>query len=73
MTNNELIGLAEREAQRLTDENDHSAATLMRELCERLRGSHAINVDARGADAAVVARVVAALNETVRRNPNALR
>lgn len=50
MTNNELIGLAEREAQRLNEENDHSAATLMRQLCERLRGNYTIYVDATGVD-----------------------
>lgn len=37
MTDNELLTLADREAQRLTDENDHSAAIIIRELCERLR------------------------------------
>ncbi|GBD48087.1 hypothetical protein [Methylopila sp. Yamaguchi] len=37
MTKNELIGLAEREADRLTDENDHGASTIMRELIARLR------------------------------------
>jgi hypothetical protein len=37
MTENELISLAEREAQRLTDENDHCAAIIMRALIQRLR------------------------------------
>ncbi|WP_020187805.1 hypothetical protein [Methylopila sp. 73B] len=37
MTRSELIGLAEREVQRLTDENDHSAASIMGELIARLR------------------------------------
>jgi len=37
VTENDLLTLAEREAQRLTEENDHGAAIIMRELMERLR------------------------------------
>lgn len=37
MTDADLLTLADREIQRLTDENDHSAAVLMRELARRLR------------------------------------
>jgi len=37
VTDSELLTLAEREAQRLTDDNDHGAAIIMRELMERLR------------------------------------
>ena len=69
MTNNELISLGEREAQRLDDENDHGAAIIMREMCDRLRSrpdggmTYAPNIDARGADAEAVARLAAAMAE----------
>jgi|APThiThiocy_ev2_2_1041544.scaffolds.fasta_scaffold04319_10 hypothetical protein len=33
----DLLTLADREAQRLTDENDHGAAIIMRALINRLR------------------------------------
>ena len=37
MRDAELLTLADREAQRLTDENDHCAAIIMKALAERLR------------------------------------
>lgn len=37
MTKNELLTLADREAARLTEENDHCAAAIIRSLCECLR------------------------------------
>lgn len=37
MTENDLLQLAEREAQRLADENDHCAAIIIRSLIARLR------------------------------------
>lgn len=39
MHDNDLLQLADREIQRLTSENDHGAAIIMRALVERLRGS----------------------------------
>lgn len=35
----DLLVLADREAQRLTDENDHSAAAIMRALAELVRSA----------------------------------
>lgn len=43
----DLITLAEREIQRLTEENEHSAAVIMRELCERLRSAATATEDAK--------------------------
>ncbi len=37
MKDNDLITLAEREADRLTDENDHGAAIIISTLIERVR------------------------------------
>lgn len=37
MKDNDLITLAQREADRLTDENDHGAAIIMNALIERVR------------------------------------
>lgn len=39
MRDNDLLQLADREIQRLTSENEHGAAIVMRALVERLRGS----------------------------------
>lgn len=41
MNKNDLLTIAEREQQRLSDENDHSAAAIMRALIERVRGDRA--------------------------------
>lgn len=57
MTDADLLTLAEREIQRLTDENDRSAAAIMRTLADRVRGRtteripaqpYVINVDCQG-------------------------
>jgi hypothetical protein len=37
MTDNDLLTLAEREANRLDGENDHGAAIIIRELANRVR------------------------------------
>ena len=37
MEDTDLLQLADREQQRLTDENDHGAAIIMRALSARLR------------------------------------
>jgi hypothetical protein len=50
MHDNDLLQLADREIQRLTSENDHGAAIVMRALVERLRGS----TDEKAFDASVV-------------------
>jgi hypothetical protein len=50
MRDNDLLQLADREIERLTSENDHGAAIIMRALVERLRGS----TDAKAFDAGVV-------------------
>ncbi|KQO88904.1 hypothetical protein ASF56_12310 [Methylobacterium sp. Leaf122] len=39
MTDSELLTLMSREAERLTAENDHSAAALMSAAADRLRGA----------------------------------
>lgn len=38
MTINDLLALMDREAQTLTDENNHSAAAIMREAAAKIRG-----------------------------------
>ena len=66
MMNDELISLGKREAQRLDEKNDHGAAIIMHELCERLRprpGGITFHFDVRGDDAAAVERLKAALAE----------
>jgi hypothetical protein len=40
MTNAEILTLAAREAQRLTEENDHSAAIIMSALMDALRAKN---------------------------------
>lgn len=37
MRTSEIMTLADREIQRLTEENDHCAAIIMRALCDALR------------------------------------
>ena len=39
MSVNDLLNLCDREIGRLHEENDHPAAILMTELCERLRAA----------------------------------
>lgn len=41
MSDNDLLTLADREVERLTDENDHCAAVIMRALVERIRAMKA--------------------------------